>query len=486
VIDLRHDTSGPVSHPRAFFVNGRRDTFLVVVFLLINAIVAYNAVLHDPWIGYDAENHLSYIRALSDFHLVSPSESYEFFSPPLPYLIPACLLAWTSLDLFAVAKAGQLVNVLLSLGVTYFLLRICDTIVPEARIKQGALVCLGIFPVYYKTFAFVRGEPYVVFFTMLVLYFALGLPADGRLKPGRLAWLGIFLGLLALSRQWGILVIAGVIFFWAVMAMLYPEWRLSLWTGLLACVIIALCISAWFYVALHQRHGRATAFNRDPERGFSLANQPREFYFSVGVSQLFTRPVRRAFPNQLMPLFYSDLWGDYWGYFNLYGKDKRSGKYVSGGNLALAVIRDKSPVWLETNWETMASYLGRVNLISLPASFLAMAAVLFGFRSVRTLWVCRRARPPSTLALSALFVLTGILFSFGGYFWFLIMYPNPVKGDTINATYMIQTLPMIAILVGCFLEWLSARYRRWHVVAWLALLLPFFHNFPVFFTRYPV
>ncbi len=37
---------------------------------------------------------------------------------------------------------------------------------------MGALVFLGVLPVYYKMFAMVRGEPFVAFFCVIAVYYA--------------------------------------------------------------------------------------------------------------------------------------------------------------------------------------------------------------------------------------------------------------------------------------------------------------------------
>ena len=34
------------------------------------------------------------------------------------------------------------------------------------------------------------------------------------------------------------------------------------------------------------------------------------------MSILFTKPIRPFLDNQFLTILYSDLWGDYWGYFS--------------------------------------------------------------------------------------------------------------------------------------------------------------------------
>ena len=124
---------------------------LLCLFILLNGIVLTNTCLHNPTVGYDAAEHLKYIRALASLHLPKPAESREFFSPPLPYVFPA-LLGWSGLTkLWWAAKAAQLLNAVLSIGLTFYLLKICDLIRPQSsHLKGASLFLLAMLPVYYR------------------------------------------------------------------------------------------------------------------------------------------------------------------------------------------------------------------------------------------------------------------------------------------------------------------------------------------------
>src|SRR5262245_20025890 len=141
---------------------------LLCLFILLNGIVLTNACVHNPTVGYDAAEHLKYIRELASLHLPKPAESSEFFSPPLPSIFPALLGSSGLARLWWAAKAAQLLNAALSIGLTFYLLKICDLIRPHSSHFKGAsLFVLAMLPVYYKTFVFVRGEPFVVLFVVL-------------------------------------------------------------------------------------------------------------------------------------------------------------------------------------------------------------------------------------------------------------------------------------------------------------------------------
>ncbi|MFO7943152.1 MAG: hypothetical protein R6U51_02465 [Anaerolineales bacterium] len=192
-----------------FYHQGRLDKKLLIVFLVINLIVLLNAVLHDPGIGYDARDHLKYVDALSKFRLVTPGESREFFSPPLPYTLPALVLAFTGWKLFWIGKIAQILNVLLSLGVTYLLVKICKEIRADSFSSFTALVFVGILPVYYKTFSQVRGEPYLVFFALLSLFYTLTIVFKKEYTLKNTILLGLAMSLSAFIQTVGDIFIPG-------------------------------------------------------------------------------------------------------------------------------------------------------------------------------------------------------------------------------------------------------------------------------------
>ena len=147
-----------------FKTEGKRDFPLIIAFVLINSLVFLNAILHDPSIGYDSLAHIDYVSALSKFHLVGADQSDEFFSPPLPYLFPATFLAIAGDHMILALKFAQLVNVALSLGLTFFLIKICRLLTPKRIVALGGLVFLGILPAYYKTLFSFAASPMSLFF----------------------------------------------------------------------------------------------------------------------------------------------------------------------------------------------------------------------------------------------------------------------------------------------------------------------------------
>jgi hypothetical protein len=244
---------------------------------------------------------------------------------------------------------------------------------------------------------------------------------------------------------------------------------------------IGFLLSGWFYLSLHHRYGSVTATNRPSMPSFRVSNQPRSFYVDLGWPHLFEAPVRDAFPNRLLPIFYSEVWGDYWGYFLVFGRDTRSDRWLSGPEVTAALAQASPPDWLRTNRGEMAAYLGRVNAVSVPASLLAVLAVVAAVPAFGRLW--RRAGPDRETSVTCLLLLL-MISAYAGYFWFLILYPNTDKGNTIKATYMLHTFPFVAVLVGRLLERLRDASPGLPRAAAVVLVATVLHNLPAMLTRF--
>ncbi|GAB4396198.1 MAG: hypothetical protein OHK0052_17250 [Anaerolineales bacterium] len=309
---------------------GRWQPWVIGLFVLMQGLVIVNAVLHNPEMGYDAEDHLSYMQVLPE-RLPSPQDTREFFSAPLPYFIPGivdegCTRIFAQRDPNWVfeycrdwgGKTAQGLNVLLSFGVGILMLSLAQRLRPGSwYFKVSTLLLLLLFTVYYKTFAQVRGEPYVVFFAMWILD-VLFKWTDAQSAVGWRQGLGLgaLVGLLMLSRQWGAMLLPALLLLPLLMLWARRRFDWGLLRTLAVGALGAALIGGWFYAWLLIRYDTLTAFNLKTP-GFSFANQPYKFYRHTGLQdwELFRVPVRENFANEFMPIMYSDTWGDYWGYF---------------------------------------------------------------------------------------------------------------------------------------------------------------------------
>jgi hypothetical protein len=292
-----------------------------------------------------------------------------------------------------------------------------------------------------------------------------------------------------LSRQWGILLVPAISIFAAGQWFRQKQHRLVIFNALAISLAIAFLLSGWFYIGLKQKYGSFTAFNRKPKDALSFSNQPSSFYTGISPGLLFSKPVRPNFANQLIPIFYSETWGDYWGIFLLFSQDLRKPNDSRLNDFLGSQLKllDDPPSWMVTNYQAMGAYLGRVNLVSIFPSLLALLALALAVHETFRRKTSRSSKPLTDEAARSLpLLLLAVAFACAGYFWFLVLYPSLGKGDTIKATYLLHIFPFIAVLVGLLLEKMEQRSRLIPRFVIGGLLLVVIHNFPAMVTHYPM
>ena len=457
-----------------FSYKGKLDIGLIVLFCIINILVLTNSILHHPKIGYDVTGNINYIQILLH-RLPAPGDSNEFFSPPLPYFLPSVydgicnrVVPGTPDNLYGISviwacrtydgKFAQALNFLLSLGTTLLLLMISEQVRPGNRFfKRSVLLFLTLLTVYYKTFSQVRAEPYVVFFAALSIYFLNQILRTGSFNIKYSLLLGVSLGLLVLSRQWGFFLLPAIflllilVFFWNRIAAINYAKMIAV------SFVISAAVGGWFYMHLYLTYGSVTAFNIEPQ-GFALADLPPGFFTTSGLKdlQIFKAPVRPKFDKGFFPLFYSDVWGDYWGFFTYH-------QQILG---------------YEDNSATVVPYLGQVNLFSVIPSALLVLGMVWGI-----LQLFRRniALTPEDLSL-ALITLIAVT-SLAGFMWFVISY-YPADASVIKASYVIQFFIALLFPAAGFLETLRAKSHFVYWLIFLALVIVFVHNLPAMITNF--
>jgi 4-amino-4-deoxy-L-arabinose transferase-like glycosyltransferase len=466
--------------------DGRLHKPLLILFVLVNALVLVNAVLHNPRRGYDAKDHLDYIKTLAEQRRIPTcADTAQCYIPPLPYMLPALLMATGHVSLEQAAKLAQLTNVLIALALTYYLLKICALLRPhDIRLRISSLLLFGMLPVFYKTFSLIRGEVYLPLLIVFLAYTLLSIFVGGKVTVANILFAGAALGLAVLARQWGLLMVPAVAIF-----MLYIWFRdhsqlhTILFVGL-ACAIIPVVVAGWYYGIMLGRYGTLTAWDR-PASKLSLSVFPPEFYFGLGSGKLFTDPVRPSFSNQFPAIFYSDTWGDYSGYFLIYLKDTTTGRYLSGKEQERVLGSGTPlPAHMVTNRFTLNRYLGEVNLVSLLPSLILIGGLVYSVIMLRRL--LQKERPEPAAEASLLFLLI-VVFSMAGYTWYLLRYQHAgAGGDLIKATHMMQIFPFLGLLGGQLLARLDARQPRLWLGLMILLGVVLLHNLPAMVTHYPI
>lgn len=441
--------------------------FYLILFSLI-FVFAFNIATYDPLLGYDAEAHHSYVDYLSmylprDFQLPTEDSSREFFNPPMGYLFPSfiqviCRNVVDSVDLVQTCrpiygKISQIFQSILFFSSILIYLKIFRKLTNSSLLNINVLIVIGILTVNYRTFSMIRGEPYIIFFLACLLYRLLLLIENKfDFKLNDLIIFGLIIGSLALSRQWAILLFPAL--YLLIMYIDSSTKKLQYFKFITGSFIVGFFTSFWFYLSLYMRYGTFTAFNMEPT-SFSFSNQPRSFYFPdiSSLEMMFSKPIRPNFFNEVFPILYSDLWGDYWGYF-VFTRDA----LTSGRNQLI-----------------IGDYLARVNIVSI------LVTIFFIFVIGKSLKYIN-IKNGSNIFIS--YVSLSIFISFGGYLWFLIKYPALDSGDTIKATYMIQAFHLIGVLAILYLEKLKQKNFTKYVLLFGIFLATFIHNYSAMLNHY--
>lgn len=443
-----------------------------MVYVLMHGMMFLNAAMHPAYVGYDGQAFMEYITALSGGHLPTYEMTPEYFSPPLPFVLPALLMRVLGLTVLEAAKIAQFTQVLASMGAIWFLIRLCRRVSLGSVATFTAVALLAMLPVYYRTFAMVRGEPWVFLFVMMMLDRMVVIWLENRANWKQAVLLGVILGLGLLSRHWMIFTVPMLLMTGLVVCWKQPARRIAAVRVMGLSLLVAFVISGWFFLHLKMNHGSFTAFNRPGAKQFALSNHPRSFYMDLALGDLMTHPRRPHLANKFWPTMYADTFGDYWCYFVMYIRERQKDEYIPVFRLRSNISIESLPDYnerIETNIISALPYMARVMRVSLyPAMLMAVGLVYVLIRLARDRGLPGEDQPARLLLLMyCLLVATTAL----GYGWFLIAYAPNNQGDTIKPTYILHVFPFLTMGVGLLVQWVFSRWMRVGM-ALLAMLVP--------------
>jgi hypothetical protein len=441
--------------------------FSKIIFLLISLsslyILVYNIFHFNPILGYDAEAHFNYVDYFSrylpnELRLPSSEETREFFNPPLGYLIPSiaqvfCRNIIISSDLLVdcqpiYGKATQIFQsfmYIFTILINLYTLKLFNK--SRSIFNVSYLILVSLLAVNYRTISMVRGEPYILFFLslfILLIYKADNSDYDFNFKS--IFFVGIVIGLIALSRQWGFLLFVPII-----VLLFYKKSKRNYLIFWSTSSLIGALLSSWFYIGLYKNYGSFTAFNME-SKGFSFNNQNLSFYIP-NLSQLeylFTKPIRPNLNNQFISIIYSDLWGDYWGYFTF------TSRFLDDGR----------------NQLNIGDYLARVNIVSIITTLIITCFCYLTYKKYKSNFIIQ-------------YINLAWIISFIGYLLFTIAFPDST-GDTIKSTYIIQTFHLMVFLASIYFYDLKRLNKKIYNGILITLVAIYIHNFQSYLSHFPM
>jgi hypothetical protein len=293
----------------------------------------------------------------------------------------------------------------------------------------------------------IRGEPYILFFLSLFLLVILKMQnSDYNFGLEQVFYTGVIIACIALSRQWGFLLFIPLI-----VLLFYRNSKRNYLIFWSSSSFIGGLFSSWFYIGLYQKYGSFTAFNME-SKGFSFNNHNLSFYLP-NLSQLeflFTKPIRPNLDNQFFSIIYSDLWGDYWGYFSF------TSRFLNDGRNQLMI----------------GDYLARVNIVSLFSTTIIVYFCYLSYKKYKSNFIVQ-------------YVNLAWICSLIGYLIFAIMYPTS-SGDTIKSTYIIQAFHLMVFLASIYFYDLKRLNRKIYNGILLTLIVVYIHNFQSYLSHFPL
>ena len=443
-----------------------------IVSISILYVLIYNLLHYDPIQGYDGDAHHAYVQNFLNLYtpgrLNQPSSNltYEFFSPPFPYLFPAfvneiCKSYFSFENIYETCqKIYGFLNIIFQsfmyLALLYMYMKIVKLFKgTDKKIYLSVLLVLGLFTANYRTIAMIRAETYILLLNSFLLYrFLLLLKKSFVYNKLDIFYFGFIIGLLALSRQWAFLLFPA---YFLLYFFIKKEHRLKYFKFLTYTFLIGFLISSWFYINLFVEYGSFTKFNQEPIP-FRFNNQPLSFYLPIGneVSMVFTKPIRPYFKNQFLPILYSDLWGDYWGYFTFTSRNLEIGR----------------------NQMIIGDYLARVNVLSIFPTIM----LIIGFKNS---FISRKVKEKIFTDYFDLYLVMATLVTIFGYLWFLISFPQ-AEGDTNKATYIIHLFHLLGLMTVLKLEDIKNKNYRYYSATIMVLLIIFLHNLSAMMSHFPL
>ena len=442
----------------------------IIIYSLVSLSVLIfisNIFNYDPRNGYDGDAHYEYIKFVSmylpnEFKLPTSQDTYEFFSPPLAYIVPSlvgvgCRMIIESSDFerdcyIYQENITQLTQVIMYILLIIIFIQIAKLLFPyDKKFRNTLLIFLILMLPNYRAFMMFRGEPYVVLFILIMTLYLL-LIYKNKIKLNFLNSLvfGLLIGLVALSRQWGFLFFPSVAYFLFITRRKLNTKKLFLFFCFSS--LIGFLISGWFYLGLYNTYGSFAKFNLEPNE-ISLINFIKVMTLNSNVQEIFTNPTRTASLNGLYPIFYSDLWGDYSAYFT-YLDYKFSGRDLN-----------------------IENYLGRVNLVSIYPTLL----VLFGFLYFFVKSLVKKRKDSIVSVFESFFVFN--LFTTWIFYCFWISIYSFREGivDGISAVYMLQIVNILPFIAALFCKRIYDYYPKFYRVNIGILSLIFLHNINVIY-----
>jgi hypothetical protein len=412
---------------------------VALVAALFAGVTVWN-IYHYDWLrGYDAWAISRYVDAIRvGHHLPSRADTDVWHNPPLFFFLAALLqgVAGALGRPHDPHRLVQLFDAACAAGVVVLAFLIARELFPRSKGAQvSALAFAAATPVLLRAGVLYHPEPLAALLATAGLWLLVRTLVRDRsgLRAG--IWVGLVVGLACLTRTWALAFVP------AVLVALAVDWRFRSGRRALAMAASFLALFAltnvpWLtYKAV--RFGNPLAYSQPVPAQWRQHGRPLSFFVGFPLAQVFRTPYDPHYRNQLLPVVYSDWWGDYWRYF---------------GPPASEVGQQGPMPSHEQHLRAVQSWVGVVPTLLGLAGLAAVCVAAW------------RRRSPALTALAGSILLLGI-----AYTLFLVRYPKQ-DGDNIKALYLLDGVGPLAVCAGLALSRLLRLHRLIAAGAVLGLL----------------
>lgn len=436
---------------------------LLLIFIISFFILAHNVLFYPYSNGYDATAHIGYSQIISkEFRIPLYKETRESIHPPFFYFISGAAIrvySWIFGSSFIQAiNVWRFISVLLTIISFWLWYQIYLLINPKQ--KKGAVffvLFLASLPPIYKAVAMFTPESFNLFLATIIIWFYIKYFLK---KPDykKIIILSLLVSL-ALLTKISFFSLAMAVAIGILLAVFLNKQKYQKAVIFLSLYFLIIFFSTgWFYYGRHE--GKLLQFG---EWGLGQEKKNKDvpiykrqrlaFYYDVPFKLMMTYPVRPhlSFPTYLIPIYYSDFWGDYWNFFSqrrfaFKEKERRGERYF--------FLQER------------IKYLAWQNQINLLPSCLMVIAFLF-FLIKRILELIKGKLDYKNTG--ELFLFSFVFFAWGGLLMLVSKYTG--EGDFIKATYMLLVVPIYVYFVSVFL---FSYLRKNKVIFWSVFILLLF------------
>lgn len=297
---------------------------IAAIFGGLGGLAFYNALNYPPLRGFDAKEHVEYIRYIAlNWRFPLASEGWVMHHPPLFHTLAAVLYGLLTRDRAALwspaLRAVQLISAVSCVGsvvIAYLSLRRLYPGDDTMRL-QGVGVA-AFLPMNLYMMGMITNETFSAFTIALALYMLFKVGFDKGFSARHACILGLFNGLAMLAKFSGLFIVltTGTIL---LMRLWKEPFERRRWLGyLVAFILSTVSICGWFYLRNTLEYGKPFVFNWDPITGQHFIHKPGyrtlDFYLRFG-SAFAIEDLRDTRLISFSDGMYASLWADAHGRF---------------------------------------------------------------------------------------------------------------------------------------------------------------------------